>query len=350
MAVKGHLVIEEAEGTYTLRRAGPGREPLAPEEQQIATKLFGGGSEVRLTQAQHQRVGGALSLLKEHLSRSSDRIHFLLNRGQFIGGLVVSLGVLLTTLLLSSGESGGAGGFLTVWLLGWSVGVGVLAARVLQAWRAALSGAGRRMLALPGAVFMTLFSIPFLLGEIVGIGALFAAGGAHLGVLLLCLVGVNYLFSTLLRAPTPAGRAMLDRIEGFERFLSATEEDRINRLQGPQRTPELYERLLPFAIALDLERRWSEQFASGARARGNRIPVGRVLPNLVSRGPRRPWLEPGCVLQFGRQRAGRRDLLLVERSRIEIRRQRGRQRRIVRWRRRRRRRRGLVIAVRAIST
>jgi uncharacterized membrane protein YgcG len=279
MAVKGHLVIEETGGEYTLRRAGPGRSPLDAEEKRIAEKLFGGEESIVLRQKEHRRVGGALTLLKEHLKRSMDRVHFLLNRGQFIAGFAVSIGVLATTLLLSPGERAGGGGFLTVWLLVWSMGLGALGARVAQAWRAALSGAGRSILALPGAVFLTLFSIPFFLGEIAGIGALFAAGGAHFGLLLLCLVGVNLLFNRLLRAPTPSGRAMLDRIEGFERFLAATEEDRINRMQGPRRTPELYERLLPFAIALDLERRWSEQFAEELAAAGAEgRPTGTYTP------------------------------------------------------------------------
>ena len=75
------------------------------------------------------------------------------------------------------------------------------------------------------------------------------------------LAGVNALFHYLLKAPTSSGRTLLDRIEGFERYLAATEADRINRMQGPQRTPALYEKLLPYAIALDLEERWSEQFA-----------------------------------------------------------------------------------------
>ena len=269
MAVKGHLVIENVGGTYTLRRTLPGRMPLDPVEKKIAERLFNDVESVTLEQTQHLRIGDSLSLLREHLKRSSDRVHFLLNRGHFIVGVVISVGVLAATLLLSPGESGGAGGFLTVWLLGWSVGVGALGARVAGAWRMVLSGAGRRQLALPGAVFLTLFSIPFLFGEIVGIRALFAVGGVHLGILLLCLIGVNLFFDRLLKAPTPAGRALLDRIEGFERFLSATEEDRINRLQGPRRTPELYERLLPFAIALDLEQRWSEQFAEELAAAGS---------------------------------------------------------------------------------
>jgi uncharacterized membrane protein YgcG len=41
-----------------------------------------------------------------------------------------------------------------------------------------------------------------------------------------------------------------------------TEKDRMNLLNPPDRTPEVFEKYLPFALALDVEQRWSEQFAN----------------------------------------------------------------------------------------
>jgi uncharacterized membrane protein len=72
---------------------------------------------------------------------------------------------------------------------------------------------------------------------------------------------VNILFYHLLKAPTLLGRKVLDRIEGFKTFLSATEEDRLSRLYPVERTPELFERYLPYALALDVEQPWTEQFS-----------------------------------------------------------------------------------------
>src|SRR5690606_20411094 len=51
-------------------------------------------------------------------------------------------------------------------------------------------------------------------------------------------------------------------IDGFRMFLKATEQERLNFLHPPERTPELFEKYLPFALALDVEQVWSEQFAS----------------------------------------------------------------------------------------
>jgi len=39
------------------------------------------------------------------------------------------------------------------------------------------------------------------------------------------------------------------------------EKDRLDLLHPPALTPEVYERQLPYALALDVENQWSEQFA-----------------------------------------------------------------------------------------
>ena len=62
-------------------------------------------------------------------------------------------------------------------------------------------------------------------------------------------------------APTREGRAVLDRIAGFKQYLSITERERLDRMHPPQDTPELFERYLPYAIALGVENRWADRFA-----------------------------------------------------------------------------------------
>jgi uncharacterized membrane protein YgcG len=63
-------------------------------------------------------------------------------------------------------------------------------------------------------------------------------------------------------APTRQGRATLDHIAGFKQYLSITEEDRLERLNPPEKTPELFERYLPYAIALGVENAWANRFAN----------------------------------------------------------------------------------------
>ncbi len=73
------------------------------------------------------------------------------------------------------------------------------------------------------------------------------------------LMHLSFLF--LLRAPTPAGRRIMDEIEGFKMYLDTAEQDRLERMQSPQLTPEVFETFLPYAFALGVENSWCDRFA-----------------------------------------------------------------------------------------
>jgi len=81
-------------------------------------------------------------------------------------------------------------------------------------------------------------------------------------LLLILAVPVVIIAFFLLGAPTKEGRAMMDRIEGFKHYLSVTERERFDRMQAPEETLTLFEKYLPYAIALDVETRWAERFQS----------------------------------------------------------------------------------------
>ena len=62
---------------------------------------------------------------------------------------------------------------------------------------------------------------------------------------------------------TQDGQKFKEEAEGFKMFLSTTEAERLKVIgTPPTKTPELFERYLPYAIALDVEEQWSQQFAS----------------------------------------------------------------------------------------
>ena len=63
-----------------------------------------------------------------------------------------------------------------------------------------------------------------------------------------------------MRAYSPAGRLLKDKIEGFRMFISATDENRFDTMNPPKKSLELYEKYLPFAIALGCAIEWGKQF------------------------------------------------------------------------------------------
>jgi uncharacterized membrane protein YgcG len=81
-------------------------------------------------------------------------------------------------------------------------------------------------------------------------------------VVLGVIVLAHFVFAWLLRAPTARGRLLMDKLEGFRSYLQVAEKDELNLRNPPQKTPELFERYLPFALALGVEQQWAEKFAA----------------------------------------------------------------------------------------
>jgi uncharacterized membrane protein len=69
------------------------------------------------------------------------------------------------------------------------------------------------------------------------------------------------MFYVWLKAPTRAGRKLLDKLEGFREYLDIAEQDEMNLKNPPDKTPQLFEAYLPFAMALDVEQHWAERFS-----------------------------------------------------------------------------------------
>jgi uncharacterized membrane protein len=91
-------------------------------------------------------------------------------------------------------------------------------------------------------------------------------------------------------APTKEGRAVLDHIAGFKQYLSITERERLDRMTAPQDTPEIFEKYLPYAIALGVENRWADRF-QGVLAAAAAAPGGQQGFAWYS-GSGSPWNNP----------------------------------------------------------
>ena len=74
---------------------------------------------------------------------------------------------------------------------------------------------------------------------------------------------IFFFFKKLFRVYTPAGRNKQDAIDGFTLYLTTAEIERMHIIgTPPTRTPELYEKYLPYAIALGIEKQWTAQFSA----------------------------------------------------------------------------------------
>ncbi|MBL8788885.1 MAG: DUF2207 domain-containing protein [Rhizobiales bacterium] len=259
LAVKKRVVIEDDDGDYAISKGGQGQEPLTRTEQELLKALPAG--TLKLKRGSHLAVNSARSAIKTALDDEFDGTMFLRNLKWFVLGAVLSgIGLIVSGFMMPSGEGAVVAFtaiFSTIWwgvvlTVGWAMAQGVRSGSV---WMRIKS------------LFTLIFLVPFVFGGIAvpaatifGTGAswpmmFFLAGAVGLGLF-------NLLFYWLLKAPTVKGRAMLDQIEGFRMYMTTAEEDRLNVLNPPEKTPELFERYLPYAMALDCENEWNAKFAA----------------------------------------------------------------------------------------
>ena len=262
--VRGKIRLEEGEGGWfskgktTIHATGDAAD-MPPAERNMLQSLFGGRSHIQMDKSEHAAFRAAQAKLENGLNDAYRGSLFLTNKGWAWVGLVLLLAAMLFagTVALAvdiDGERGAAAvpaiGFLLMIGSIWAGKGSALAVTGGSKLLAALSIA----LGLGGALFVVMaFALTIESGVIAAILAMLAP--------LLALPLVISAFWWM-AAPTREGRIVMDRIAGFERYLSITEESRLETLHPPEKTPELFERYLPHAIALGVENRWAGKFAA----------------------------------------------------------------------------------------
>jgi uncharacterized membrane protein YgcG len=257
LAVNGHLVIHDDDGDYVVEKIAGAGGKLAAGESALLKRLFAEGDRLELKKANHARIKATLRAHSFSLDADYEKRYFKTNVGYSILGIVISVVTLAATVLMSPNIAEMAPAvFMVVWLSGWTFGVFTLSRAVIQAWTNRKGVVG-----LAGALFITLFALPFFGGEIVGLIFLAKTAGAAMVVILVAVIFVNWLFYELMKSPTRLGRKLLDKVDGFREYLVVAEKDELQFKHPPEKTPELFERYLPYAMALDVEDVWGDKFS-----------------------------------------------------------------------------------------
>jgi uncharacterized membrane protein YgcG len=102
-----------------------------------------------------------------------------------------------------------------------------------------------------------------------GIGIAAATGGlmhlldapvAFLAAIGGAMVLLLLFFARILPAYSVGGRKLEDHIEGLRQYLSVAEADELRRMKAPPQTGEEFARMLPYAVALGVEKTWADRF------------------------------------------------------------------------------------------
>jgi uncharacterized membrane protein len=99
-----------------------------------------------------------------------------------------------------------------------------------------------------------------LVTTIVALGSGNGPTVAVIGMIVLMFLTMVF-FAIVMKRPTLRGRQLLDEMLGFKDYLEIAEQQELNLRNPPQKTPQLFETLLPFALALGVDQQWSERFS-----------------------------------------------------------------------------------------
>ncbi len=260
LAVHGGVKLNDS-GTTMRLTAQKATRDVSPPVAAMGRELFKSGASLLLDDVNHKMIGAAKSALESNLKDLYLKSMFTNNyRWSGIGLLlwvVFTAAVALSIFATYGSELGGAMLFGTAFA--------APAICVMTAFLFGLvTGRTRILTFLFGFLFAGAFAVA---GFAVLLGATYEATGSILNlntlamltpILVAPLIAMAFY---VMKAPTVQGRKVMDEIEGFKQYLGVAEEDRLNYLHPPEKTPELFERYLPYAVALNVENRWADRFA-----------------------------------------------------------------------------------------
>jgi Predicted membrane protein (DUF2207) len=265
LAAAGFLKIYEEGDHFALKKLGKVGKPAAPEEAAIFGALF--PEPVDTYEFSATDTGGISHVCREFEKTITEiaepelisRHWQLWYAGLAFSMFVIVLAIDSLPIHVGVGQSPGV-----VYLGLLCVLCGACFVAALRAWPSTL----RKLFSfLPGIRRPPLTLnrsdvIPFCLSisALFGFGLLASATTNQMAMIVIALLFLAELFRHVFEAPTIAGRQAIEKLKGFREFLARAEADRMNRENRPGHTPETLEANSGYAVALNVEHAWGQEF------------------------------------------------------------------------------------------
>ncbi len=267
LAVKGYVVLDDLSRQIVIRRTDKGSGRDLPAGQSVILAAVGGKGESFVIDKNN---GTAVQTVGKNFRQAIEREHrgkyYNANWGYVLGGIGLSVIFLIALLVFGNLEPD----MIAVLIVPVFVAVffGFIAVGFGKKLRRGSSLFGRIMTVVVfgfiGLVALSIVSsvLVALVSELTGTDhwpLLVSVGG---------IVLANVMFFFLMGAPTPIGAKLMDGIEGLRLYLTVAEKDRMNMAGAPEMSPQHFEKLLPYAVALGVEKPWSQAFDTWLAAAG----------------------------------------------------------------------------------
>ena len=259
LAVHGYVELDDLEKSIVVRRTGKAPPTTLPGGQaSLLAELGDAGNTFTIDKKNGKRVESAGRKFRSAIEKEHRGKYYRANSGYFAGGVALSIAALVALFVFGTLEEDTIGlmfipTFFSVFFGAFGVAIG--------------KGMSRNSSLISKIVSIVVLTVIGFVGfsilSLVLVAAVFDladAGQTEVVIAVGAIVLLNLLFFFLMGAPTPIGRKMMDGIEGLRTYMTLAEKDRLNMQGAPKMSPSHYETLLPYAVALGVEKPWTSTF------------------------------------------------------------------------------------------
>ncbi|WKZ29821.1 MAG: DUF2207 domain-containing protein [Candidatus Dojkabacteria bacterium] len=260
ISVKGVPFFSEEK--FAVEKLTTGVASLTDDEQVLYAMMFPGDTKTLLfSSAYYKKIEEMTNQFKHSLGRQFDGTYFTRGIQYFVLGLLIS-GLYGLIILIDMARAGGGDAYgLLLFAIIWN---GVVVTIIRGAFTAQMPTLQR--------LLSSAFLIPF---ACVGLFTLFFSSIyiSVFGVMSLFIqLILHSVFFSAIKARTAKGSEAQNALDGLKRYMTLAEEERIKFFNKElPKDIKTYEKLLPFAIAFDVETAWTKEFhdiIENARASG----------------------------------------------------------------------------------
>ncbi|MFN3131448.1 DUF2207 domain-containing protein [Roseibium sp.] len=274
LATKGRLKLSKDDKDLVLEMPEEGTpvndEPLPKGEAVIESYIRGRGTPLALNDKNGKAISALGDKFVSAINREYSGVYFKHNGYYLLPGLGISAVTIFSLFYFGNlsdaqFEQSFLFGFFTIFGIAGSVGLTIL----VQSLFDKTTGRSSKALAFwllfvvifAGAVYLVMHLTAFILQIPPEIPLLPAF---VIGIVLMFIVYAN-----VIDIPTTHGRVVMDEIEGLKLYLSVAEKDRLNMTDAPDMSVLHFEKLLPYAVSLGVEKPWSTHFETWLSSAAN---------------------------------------------------------------------------------
>lgn len=266
LAAQGFIEIQESGATFRFVKLREPAPPLFAEETALMNLIFPSSAEIlEFSDLDPAPISYVFSEFRGLLESAVRPSLLSAHRGLWALGVILALPAAYLAYPSFAVRVDFTSAFLVAYVIFWAILGGSCFVAALRVWPVTL----HKLFSWVPEVdrpkrplnFNDLTPIYLTAAAGMGLGFFASLTSANFALLLLAMLLILTVFHHQLEAPTRQGRKVIADLENFREFLARADSGRLDRENRPGQSPDTLERFASFAIAMNVEHAWGQEFA-----------------------------------------------------------------------------------------